>query len=123
MARITISIDVPDLDEAQNFYCNALGCRFLERKNGMRIIKADNVNIYLLSKAEESFPFRGARSPRSYERHWCPIHLDFETNDMNVSIDLVKDHGGTIEGSDSGSWGSITFCADPFGNGFCLVDE
>jgi hypothetical protein len=29
--------------------------------------------------------------------------------------------GGIVEGQESGDWGSLTRCADPFGNGFCLV--
>jgi predicted enzyme related to lactoylglutathione lyase len=34
---------------------------------------------------------------------------------------MVVDLGGIKEGEKSGEWGSAAFCADPFGNGFCLM--
>ena len=124
MANVSISIDVPNLDQAQAFYCSALGCTFLKNgSKGIRILDADNIQIYLLEKAVGSIPFQGSNHPRSYDRHWSPIHLDFGTSDIDASIKLVESNGGSVEGHDSGSWGSIAYCADPFGNGFCLIDE
>ena len=49
MTNVSISIDVPDLDKAQEFYCGALGCNFLrDDDHGIRILDAGNIRIYLL---------------------------------------------------------------------------
>ena len=89
----------------------------------MRILDAGNVRIYLLEKAEGTIPFKGGTHSRSYDRHWSPVHLDFGTSDIDASIELIEQYGGSVEDRDSGSWGSIAYCADPFGNGFCLINE
>ena len=124
MGNVSISIDVPNLDHGQTFYCNALGCTFVkDGSKGIRILDAGNVRIYLLEKTEGSIPFQGSQHPRSYERHWSPVHLDFGTSDIEASIKLVESNGGSVESDASGSWGSIAYCADPFGNGFCLINE
>ncbi|MEM8501498.1 MAG: VOC family protein [Pseudomonadota bacterium] len=124
MANVSISIDVPDLDAAQDFYCGALPCTFIEDdEHGIRILDAGNVRIYLLKKPEGSLPFKASNTRRDYGRHWCPIHLDFGTSNIEEAVAAVEAHGGTVEGSDSGAWGSIAYCADPFGNGFCLINE
>jgi predicted enzyme related to lactoylglutathione lyase len=60
---------------------------------------------------------------RNYERHWTPIHLDFLTKDIDVVVERIINHGGVHEGGESGNWGSIAYCADPFGNGFCVINE
>ena len=124
MANVSISIDVPDLDRAQQFYCGALPCKFVkEDDHGLRILDTGNVRIYLLQKPEGSLPFRDSKTLRDYGRHWCPIHLDFGTPNIEESVAAVETYGGTVEGRDSGAWGSIAYCADPFGNGFCLISE
>ena len=33
----------------------------------------------------------------------------------------MKRAGGTVESVQRGDWGAVAVCADPFGNGFCLV--
>ena len=124
MSNVSISIDVPDLDNAEAFYCTALGCAFLKNgSKGIRILDAGNVRIYLLEKPEGSSPFEGSTLTRSYERHWSPVHLDFGAKDVRASVRLIESHGGSVEGVESGKWGSIAYCSDPFGNGFCLIQE
>jgi predicted enzyme related to lactoylglutathione lyase len=36
-------------------------------------------------------------------------------------LPIILALGGSHEGGESGDWGSIAYCADPFGNGFCLI--
>ena len=124
MSEVSISIDVPDLDRGQSCYCEALGCTFLKQgSEGIRVLDAGNVRIYLLRKEEGSAPFQGSTVVRTYTRHWSPIHLDFGTKDLESAAELVIAQGGVVEGGESGSWGSIAYCSDPFGNGFCLIRE
>lgn len=58
---------------------------------------------------------------RSYERHWTPVHLDFDVDDLDEAMAAVKRSGGTVESVQRGDWGGMAICADPFGNGFCVV--
>jgi predicted enzyme related to lactoylglutathione lyase len=49
------------------------------------------------------------------------VHLDFDVDDLDATIALVKRSSGTVESVKRGEWGAVALCADPFGNGFCLV--
>lgn len=124
MVKVTVSIDVPDRNIATTFYMAALGCEKLrDEPPNMTVLSADNVEIYLLEKAAGTNPLLRGDSVRSYARHWTPVHLDFVVNDIAESLSRVLDAGGVHEGGDSGDWGEIAYCADPFGNGFDLIKE
>ena len=124
MVRITVSIDVPDLERATNFYVAALGCaKCRDEPPHMTVLFAGNVEIYPLEKAEGSSPLLNGKAVRSYRRHWTPVHLDFVVEDIEASLASVLAAGGSHEGGDSGEWGQIAYCADPFGNGFDLIKE
>jgi predicted enzyme related to lactoylglutathione lyase len=120
MPKVSISIDVLDMDEAILFYTKALGCKKLRAGTDTTKLTADNVDIYLLKRSLNSNPLITGTSIRNFDRHWTPVHLDFSVTDLDHAITLVNKFGGIKEGSESGDWGSIAFCADPFGNGFCL---
>ena len=121
--RVSISIDVPTLEQGESFYCQALGCELLNRSEGMSILQFDGIKIYLLEMSPDTHPIPGSEHVRSYKRHWTPVHLDFASDDLEASTALVKANGGNVEGGDSGDWGSIAYCSDPFGNGFDLIKE
>lgn len=89
----------------------------------MRILSAGNIEIYLLKRETGTNPSPDPSTARSFERHWTPVHLDFGVEDVNESAALVIEHGGQVEGGESGDWGAIAFCVDPFGHGFCLIKE
>ena len=120
MPQISISIDVSNMEKALSFYANALACSV--QRNGSEISKlsTDNVDIFLLEKASGSNPLPIGTDSRNYDRHWTPVHLDFSVDNIEQSLIAVLEFGGSHEGSESGDWGSIAYCADPFGNGFCL---
>ena len=65
--------------------------------------------------------FLAATEGRSFARHWTPIHLDFAVEDLARSTAEITRLGGSVEDRESGDWGSLTRCVDPFGNGFCLL--
>ena len=120
MIEVSISIDVSDMEKAVLFYTKALGCTELRAGESTTKLKADNVNIFLLKNDSGTNPLINGTSSRNYGRHWTPVHLDFNVTEIEKIASRVKEYGGVIEGSESGDRGAVEFCADPFGNGFCL---
>ena len=118
-----ICIDVADLDEAGAFYCQALECTEVGRSSQTVKLTAGGNELYLILRPEGSKPFLVATEGRSFTRHWTPVHLDFSVDDVERSTSEIARLGGIVEGQESGDWGSLTRCADPFGNGFCLVTK
>lgn len=122
--RLIVNIDVPDLESAIVFYCEAFGLtlnRVIDT-DVAELVGASSV-IYLLAKA----PGTGIGPPRSgkrdYGRHWTPVHMDFVVDNLDIAADRAMKAGATRE-SDCVEWrGSkcITF-SDPFGHGFCLIE-
>ena len=98
MTQVSISIDVPSLEQGEKFYCKALGCSKLREEGNMCVLSAGNVEIYLLKREPGSQPLPNLESTRSFERHWTPVHFDFGVNDVKESVDLIRRFGGEIEG-------------------------
>ena len=123
MIKLSISIDVSDLKQAENFYIEALGCKKLRDQGGMSVISVDNCDIYLQEKAAGTKAIPSEEIERSYSRHWTPVHIDFLAENVDEIVKRVLKLGGKHEGGESGDWGSIAYCSDPFGNGFCVINE
>jgi len=124
MAKISISIDVPDLPRAVDFYSAALDCKKVRDQSATSVVlAAENIEIWLLEKKSGTNPLKDNPATRGYERHWTPIHLDFLITDVAGAVARIVEAGGTHEGGEKGEWGEIAFCADPFGNGFCVIRE
>ena len=124
MMKISVSIDVSNLKQAESFYIEALGCKKLrDQGSDMAVLSTDNCDIYLQEKEAGTKPLVSSEVVRDYQRHWTPIHLDFLTENVDVVVERVLRLGGLHEGGESGDWGSIAYCADPFGNGFCVINE
>lgn len=121
MTTVKICIDVSDLEKASAFYCEALGCTEVRRTPRTVTVAAGGTEIYLMLRPEGAMPFDGATEGRSFARHWTPVHLDFAVADAEQAMSAITNLGGTVESRESGDWGSLTRCADPFGNGFCVV--
>lgn len=119
MVKVSICIDVPDLSAAAAFYCDALGCSVQKLQASHSTLSAGGVTMQLLLK-EAGTAATVDGGLRSYERHWTPVHLDFD-DDLDSAMALVRRGGGTVESVQRGDWGGMAICADPFGNGFCLV--
>lgn len=122
--NILVNIDVPDLALAEKFYVQAF-----ELKVGRRLgegfvellgLEAPN---YLLETKEGSKPFPGAQSPRSYERHWSPVHFDLVVRSLEQATKRALEAGAKIEsGPRQTPYGKISTFSDPFGHGFCLIE-
>lgn len=123
MIKLSVSIDVPNLEQAELFYVEALGCRKVRDQGKMVVLRSDNADIYLLEKDAGSMPLNSSEVVRNYERHWTPVHLDFLCDNIEDVVAKVQKYGGSTEGGESGDWGAIAHCADPFGNGFCVINE
>ncbi len=124
MHKMSISIDVPDLGSAILFYTNGLGFKEVKKAGAnMFILDAGTIKVYLLQKEPNSASTKLDTALRTYDRHWTPIHFDFDVDDIEKTLKLVVTAGGIHEGSESGDWGSIAYCSDPFGHGFCLIEE
>ena len=124
MIRITVSIDVSDLKKAETFYVEALGCKKVrDQGSNMVVLSVENTDIYLLENESGTKPLISSNVVRDYGRHWTPVHLDFICNNVDALVSKILKFGGFHEGGDSGDWGSIAYCADPFGNGFCVINE
>ena len=123
MMRISVSIDVSNLKQAETFYIEALGCEKLRDQGGMSVISAGNCDIYLQEKEAGTKPTPLESVKRDYGRHWTPVHLDFLAENVDEIVKRILQLGGQHEGGESGDWGSIAYCVDPFGNGFCVINE
>jgi predicted enzyme related to lactoylglutathione lyase len=120
MARVSVCIDVSDLTVATAFYCEALGGSLDKTQASHNTLSVGSTTLQLLLK-EAGSDATGTGCTRTYERHWTPVHLDFDVEDIDVAMADVKRLGGTVEELRRGDWGAAAFCADPFGNGFCLT--
>ncbi|MFT5849958.1 MAG: putative enzyme related to lactoylglutathione lyase [Patiriisocius sp.] len=124
MIKISVSIDVSELKKAEIFYIEALGCKKVrDQGSNMIVLSVYNADIYLQKKEPGSKPIPSSEVVRDYGRHWTPIHLDFLCTNVDERVKKVVELGGLHEGGESGDWGSIAYCVDPFGNGFCIINE
>ncbi|WNZ57612.1 VOC family protein [Microbulbifer sp. MKSA007] len=123
MIKLSISIDVSNIKQAEDFYIKALGCKKLRDQAGMSVISVENCDIYLQEKEARSAAAPTETAERNYSRHWTPVHIDFLTENVDEIVKRIVKLGGKHEGGERGDWGTIAYCSDPFGNGFCVINE
>jgi len=121
MSKISVCIDVLEMQKAIQFYTKALECELVMEGEEYTELSADGLKMYLIERAAGTNPLVTGEAVRSYDRHWTPIHLDFAVSNFEQCLASVIELGGEKEGEESGDWGSAAFCADPFGNGFCVM--
>jgi len=119
---LLLNIDVPDLDAGATFFVDAFGLRPGRRFGDDAIeMRGWPIPLYLLRNAAGT---RGAGGDlRRYERHWTPLHPDVVVTDLDVALDRAVAAGAIVESPPSAvPYGRIAMLADPFGNGFCLIE-
>ena len=80
--------------------------------------------IYLMAKPAGSATSLEDSAVRDYRRHWTPVHLDFEVDDVSAAVERAVTAGAKLEGAiQSFSWGRQATLSDPFGHGFCLLGK
>jgi lactoylglutathione lyase len=123
VAQLLVNVDVGELEPGIRFYAAALGLR-LARRLGPDIAELEgaSVPVYLTAHAPGSRPFEGATRPREYRRHWTPVHLDLVVPELEPALQRAQGAGASREGPiREFSWGRYAVLADPFGNGFCIL--
>jgi predicted enzyme related to lactoylglutathione lyase len=125
MISVSISVDVPNLAEGVRCYASALGLsKASEPVPGVVVLRGGNVEICLLEKRAGSKASSHTTETRRYERHWTPVHLDFHVDDLQGALHKALDAGALAEqGFENPGHGSVAFCSDPFGHGFCLIER
>jgi len=121
--ELLVNIDVDDLEKGVAFYEDGLGLRPGRRLGGQACeMLGASSPIYLLENRGGSSPFAEAKSSRQYGRHWTPVHLDFNVDDLEAAVERAVAAGGRLEGRiEQRAWGRLARMADPFGHGFCLL--
>jgi predicted enzyme related to lactoylglutathione lyase len=123
MLSLLINIDVDDLARATAFYCGSFALT-VGRRLGSGVVEllGASAPIYLLEKRAGTVPFAGTESGRSYQRHWTPVHLDLLVDDLDAALARAVASGARQEGPvQEQVWGRMALLADPFGNGFCIL--
>src|SRR5215831_9636498 len=122
--NVLANIDVDDLGLAAQFYCSALdltiGRRFGD--SAVELVGA-SCAIYLLKHAAGTLATPTSSQERDFARHWTPVHLDFVVPKIEPAVARAQSAGAILEGEvRTHIWGRIAVFADPFGNGFCLIE-
>lgn len=119
--QLLINLDVPDLQAAETLYRQAFGLT-TGRRFGDDVVEllGAQAPIYLIRAVAGSDGAPG--SPRHYDRHWTPVHLDVVVEDLDAALATAIQAGLHPETSiREARWGRIVRLADPFGHGWCLL--
>ena len=119
---LLVNIDVPDLIRAEAFYTQAFGL-IVSRRFGADGLELSGLpsKLYLLEKPEGSLG--AGQDLRRYGRHWTPVHLDIVVDHLETALARALSAGAIADAEPkSDAWGKIAVLADPFGNGFCLIE-
>jgi predicted enzyme related to lactoylglutathione lyase len=122
--KLLVNIDVDDLEKAITFYRSAFDLRLGRRLFGGTVAEmiGASLNIYLLTKPSGSSASPHVSLPRDYRRHWTPVHLDFEVEEVEAAVQRALAAGAKLESAvQTLPWGRIAMMSDPFGHGFCIL--
>jgi predicted enzyme related to lactoylglutathione lyase len=117
-------IEVADLERGIAFYCDGLGLS-LKRRLSPSWVELDGANlpIFLLGNRPPTAELGGTQIPRSFARHWTPVHLDFIVPDLDAAVARLTGLGASLDrGIQQRDYGRMANLADPFGNGFDLIE-
>ena len=123
MPKVSINIDVDDLEKGVSFYATAVGLVPVRRLGDFAVeMSGAEAPVFLLQKAPATPAFTGATVGRDYARHWTPVHLDFLVDEIDGALHRAVSAGARAESAiETYPWGRMALLADPFGNGFCLI--
>jgi predicted enzyme related to lactoylglutathione lyase len=124
MLLVHAYIEVDELARGLEFYCGGLGLE-LKRRLSPRWVELNgaNVPIFLLADRPPVAELGKKKAVRSFERHWTPVHLDFIVTDLDQRVARLTGLGATLDRDvQTRDYGRIANMADPFGNGFDLIE-
>ena len=116
-------IDVTDPEQGIKFYCEGIGLSLKRRLSPTWIeLEGANLPVFLLANRSPVADLGSTTAPRSFERHWTPVHLDFIVDDLDTAVARTVALGATLDREvKSRDYGRIAYMADPFGNGYDLI--
>jgi len=122
--KLQINIDVDDLERGVAFYQSAFGFTLRRRLFDGTVAEMTGASssVYLLTRPSGSSASPNVAAPRDYRRHWTPVHVDFEVEDIEAAVQRALSCGAKLEGGiQTFTWGRIAMMSDPFGHGFCIL--
>jgi predicted enzyme related to lactoylglutathione lyase len=123
MSTLLVNVDVDNLERGVDFYTCAFGLRVARRFGRTVELLGASAPLYLLEKPAGSAPVAGLALKREYTRHWTPVHFEFVVPDIHAATARARDAGARLEDDiRTANWGHLALMADPFGNGFCLIE-
>jgi predicted enzyme related to lactoylglutathione lyase len=124
MVTVHVYIEVTEATRGIDFYCQGLGLTLKRRlsRTWFELAGAD-VPIFLLADRPPLADLGSRMAPRDYERHWTPVHLDFIVDDLDATVSRLVAMGASLDRNIKlREYGRIANMADPFGNGFDLIE-
>jgi len=124
MMLVHAYIEVTVLPDGINFYCRGLGLTLKRRLSPTWVeLAGANLPIYLLANRPPLADLGSKQVARTYERHRTPVHLDFIVEDLDQMVAQLIAVGASLDrGIKIREYGRIANMADPFGNGFDLIE-
>lgn len=107
-----------------DFYCNGLSLHVNKRLSPTWTeLGGADIPVFLLAPRSMEVDLGTLKAQRTWERHWTPVHLDFVVENIAESVDRALRKGGTLSRPmKTREYGRIANMADPFGNGFDLIE-
>jgi catechol 2,3-dioxygenase-like lactoylglutathione lyase family enzyme len=123
VVELLVCIDVEDLERGIEFYTRGLGLALGARRGADWVeLTGARVPVMLIANPAGSRPSAVVATARDYGRHWTPVHFDFVVADLTAAVARARAAGATQEGAiEVRAWNSIAYMADPWGNGFDLL--
>jgi predicted enzyme related to lactoylglutathione lyase len=117
-------IEVADLERAIAFYCDGLGLTLKRRFSPSWVeLGGANLPVFLLGNRPPTAALGSTQIRRNFGRHWTPVHLDFIVPDIDAAVARLSTLGATLDREiQQAEYGHMANMADPFGNGFDLIE-
>jgi len=117
-------IDVADLERGIAFYCDGLNLTLRRRLSPSWVeLAGANLPIFLLGNRKPTANLGGTQIQRNFARHWTPVHLDFIVPELDAAVVRLTGLGATLDRPiQLAEYGRMANMADPFGNGFDLIE-
>src|SRR5205085_10565287 len=124
MIEVHAYIEVADLERGIAFYCDGLGLTLKRRLRPSWVeLAGANLPIFLLGARTPIAELGATRIERNFARHWTPVHLDFIVPDLDAAVARLTGLGATLDRElQQRDYGRMANMADPFGNGFDLIE-
>ncbi|HEY6394681.1 MAG TPA: VOC family protein [Candidatus Binataceae bacterium] len=118
--KMEICIDVDDVARAVEFYGRGLGLEIPEHQaEWAKAMLGEQVFWIMKIPSGTAGPIS-----RDYKRHWTPVHLDFQVDDIDAAVARAVKAGGKLDREIVRRPGnSLATLSDPAGNGIDLVER